>query len=788
VTSSRLVASLALFALAVLHGPVSAADVVLNEVFYHAPDELDDLEYVELLNTGSKAVDLGGWHLAKAIAFEFPAGTTIAPGQYLVVAKKAALLKEFYKVEALGEFQKSLSNSGDELQLMDGAGKLVESLTYGDSAPWPASADGGSASLERVCPTTANGVSNWAPSLLSAYYDKLPSGTPGKANSVFAKAAPPKVDAVTWEPAQPQPDTTLTVTVQAADLQKAVLHYQTVAPGKAGEEQSQQMTDQGNGAWTAKIPTGAEPNRLLRFRVTATDGAGGVASVPAKYDFRPAFTVYVNDKVAANRIPVLQFFHVGQEAFEAGENYRDEQAKMVAPPPGGFGFGPPPGRPGERRPDDRRPRPDDRGPGPRRPEEPPRELRPGGPPAAPPQRGPFNFFGGPGGPFGGFPPSPLVPQGPSAVVYTDYKTGQSQVFDFVNVVRRKSGWKVKFHKDRPLLGITTLNLLYEPNEETILNEALAYELYRLAGNASYASGYMRLVINGEPVGYHLYFEQPNGSFFRRNQIDDGGDLYKLIWMGNAEISKRIPRDQLPSRRDIAGRYEKKTHRHEGHQELIALIEKLESAKTDEEMGKVIEENFEVDQVVNYFAVNSLLAHWDGFFNNFFFYHDRGGTGKWSLYPWDQDSTWSQRGGPPGELYEMPIYFGAQGATPTGLKKSTPGSRALGGFFPFGFGGGKMWWRDGGDISRPLLGNPEFYGRFKKRLNELTAEVFNEKVFGPKIDQMRADLEPEVRLRAQLRKVDEEAAVQRLQQVTTALREHLTKRRDFIQVALAAEGK
>ncbi len=389
------------------------------------------------------------------------------------------------------------------------------------------------------------------------------------------------------------------------------------------------------------------------------------------------------------------------------------------------------------------------------------------------------------------PATPLLPQGASAVVYTDPTTGASEVFDFVNVVRRKSGWKVRFHKDKPLLGMTTINVLYEPDEGTILNESLAYELYKAAGNASYLSGYMRLMINGNPAGYHLYFEQPNGNFLRRNVIEDSGDLYKLIWMGNAEISSRIPSDELPQRRDIAGRHEKKSNRHAGYQDLIEVIEKLENADTDEATWEVIDKYLDVENMVNYFAVNSLISHWDGFFNNYFLYFDRKGAGKWSIYPWDQDSTWSQRGGPPEELYRMPLYFGAEGATPQGIvpvenrdqRNRRGGFPGFGGPGRGGFGGGFFWWRDGGELSRPLLANPEFNRRFQKRLLELTDTVFTEEVFGAKIDQLRETLEPEVRLRARLRSSDEEAAVAAFQRTTGALREHLQQRRTFVQQAL-----
>ena len=77
------------------------AGVVINEIFYHAPNDLDDLQFVELHNTGDQPVSLAGWKFTHGIRHEFPAGTTIAPGGYLVVCKS---LKEFRKtVEAAME-------------------------------------------------------------------------------------------------------------------------------------------------------------------------------------------------------------------------------------------------------------------------------------------------------------------------------------------------------------------------------------------------------------------------------------------------------------------------------------------------------------------------------------------------------------------------------------------------------------------------------------------------------------------------------------------------------------
>ena len=45
-----------LMALVAACGP-ARADVVINEIFYHAPDDLDDLQFIELHNSGLDGLD-----------------------------------------------------------------------------------------------------------------------------------------------------------------------------------------------------------------------------------------------------------------------------------------------------------------------------------------------------------------------------------------------------------------------------------------------------------------------------------------------------------------------------------------------------------------------------------------------------------------------------------------------------------------------------------------------------------------------------------------------------------
>jgi len=72
------------------------AGVVINEVFYHAPDDIEDLEYVELHNSSDQPVDLSGWRFTKGIKFKFAPGTRFEANGFLVLCRNRDRFAEFY--------------------------------------------------------------------------------------------------------------------------------------------------------------------------------------------------------------------------------------------------------------------------------------------------------------------------------------------------------------------------------------------------------------------------------------------------------------------------------------------------------------------------------------------------------------------------------------------------------------------------------------------------------------------------------------------------------------------
>ena len=205
---------------------------------------------------------------------------------------------------------------------------------------------------------------------------------------------------------------------------------------------------------------------------------------------------------------------------------------------------------------------------------------------------------------------------------------------------------------------------------------------------------------------------------------------------------------------------------------MKLIARLNATKGDEQWA-VIKKEFDVEQVATYFAVRTVLSDWDGFFNNYFAYHDTRKTGKWTMYPWDQDKTWGFHDGVQGYqvFFDMPITFGMAGDAPPGWPKGQPA--------PPGVFAGPIWWRPGGDFSKPLLANPQFRRLYLAKVKELLETVYTEKAFFPAIKEMGDRLEDEVRMRAAAYKQDSRAAAEHFRRNLDSLREHLTKRREFL---------
>ena len=145
-------------------------EVVIHEICHHPPDPAPAGHWVELFHRGAQPVDLSGWRFAEGITYRFPAGTSLRPGEYLVVADQPEALRAAHPgIRVLGPFEGRLARGGERLSLVDADGNPADSVDYADSGRWPEEADGGGSTLELMDPMADNASPEaWAASDESA--------------------------------------------------------------------------------------------------------------------------------------------------------------------------------------------------------------------------------------------------------------------------------------------------------------------------------------------------------------------------------------------------------------------------------------------------------------------------------------------------------------------------------------------------------------------------------------------------------------------------------------------
>lgn len=93
-----------------------------------------DFEYIELINDGPTALNLGNAVFDKGVEFTFPAGFTLASGaRCLIVASQTAFETRYgLGFNIAGEFQGSLDNGGEQVRILDSTGEEILQFTYDD--------------------------------------------------------------------------------------------------------------------------------------------------------------------------------------------------------------------------------------------------------------------------------------------------------------------------------------------------------------------------------------------------------------------------------------------------------------------------------------------------------------------------------------------------------------------------------------------------------------------------------------------------------------------------------
>ncbi len=139
---------------AILSVPDDIYNLKVTEIHYHPLTDTtmndQELEFIELKNTGSSPIDLSGISFCNGIDYKFPLRSVVKAGGFIVLAANETGFAKRYGFYPFGQYKGFLNNGGERIALIDVQKDTIFNVRYDDNNPWPESADGEGRSLVPV--------------------------------------------------------------------------------------------------------------------------------------------------------------------------------------------------------------------------------------------------------------------------------------------------------------------------------------------------------------------------------------------------------------------------------------------------------------------------------------------------------------------------------------------------------------------------------------------------------------------------------------------------------------
>lgn len=203
--------------------------------------------------------------------------------------------------------------------------------------------------------------------------------------------------------------------------------------------------------------------------------------------------------------------------------------------------------------------------------------------------------------------------------------------------------KLDFERGAELVAgnrrMTLNNDLQDPSH---LRQCLAYDLFRQIGLPASRCNYAHVVVNGVDLGTYSHIEPVAKPMLRRFFDDDDGNLYE------GQLSDFNPATEPY--------LELKTNEEANDRsDVQAVIDAL--ALPDDQVVAALAQLVELDSFFDFWALETLLGHWDGYAgnaNNYYTYHDPT-SDKFFFIPWGADQTFIGDNPLDNLPYEITVY-------------------------------------------------------------------------------------------------------------------------------------
>ena len=207
---------------------------------------------------------------------------------------------------------------------------------------------------------------------------------------------------------------------------------------------------------------------------------------------------------------------------------------------------------------------------------------------------------------------------------------------------RKLSMKIKFDEydqDLRLYGIKRLNFQGYHYDDSYMKEHLSYDLYRAMDIVAPRASWALLRVNDDPQGLFGMVEDIDGRFTDDRWPGNGnGNLYKEVWPGQSDQSRVL--QQLQTNTDTGD-----------VSAFMAFSQALSAVSSPNDLRSVLGSYTDLDYWARYMAVDDAIANFDGITtyyitgssdqagnHNFYFYQEA--TNKFTIIPWDLESTLS----------------------------------------------------------------------------------------------------------------------------------------------------
>ncbi|HXJ56047.1 MAG TPA: CotH kinase family protein [Verrucomicrobiae bacterium] len=200
----------------------------------------------------------------------------------------------------------------------------------------------------------------------------------------------------------------------------------------------------------------------------------------------------------------------------------------------------------------------------------------------------------------------------------------------------------KFVKGQKLGGVDKLTFNNLVNDQSCLNDALAYEFFRDAGvpASRTAYAYLSVSVNGDPKWNH----KPLGLYGMVEAVDEdfalerfGSKRTPLFKPVTYELFEHLGDDWQA----YAAIYDLKTEATSAQKRRVIAFAHLVTFASDAEFAEQLADFLDLDQFARFLACQVLLSNYDSFLSdgqNFYLYLDVR-SDKFGFIPWDLDASW-----------------------------------------------------------------------------------------------------------------------------------------------------